>query len=202
MKKKKIKASAKKQVIKDKKEIDDFFAKHIKNTSDHTTLVLKFHLYVEHCLDEIFLTTFPDPNKMIKKTFSNKIDLFEALRLYDPPDNKEIVVKLRQLNKIRNSFVHNLNKELNKDDIASFVRDIKLNENMPIEEKFKIGIMHFIGYLSAHISINRHLPFFSSYFRNKNMYKKDIGWNDSIITNYPIQYVKELFRYLRIKIMP
>jgi len=191
-------ASAKKK--KDQKELNAFFSTHIDTTTNHMTLVLKTHLYIEHCLDQLLMSTLPKPDKMLKKTFSQKIDLFEALNLSCPPDDPRIILKLRQLNKIRNLFAHNLDKKLRVPDFNIFVKKgVKFPPKALIEQKYKYALMSFLSYFRAFVTINKFLPFYSSYFRNKEVYKKDVGWSESIILAYPLGNVPKILDFLRIK---
>lgn len=67
--------------------------------------VLIIHLYVEYFVNEILKKKLPKPKKIIDKyTFAKKVDIIESLKIL----TSELINDIRQTNKIRNLFAHNI----------------------------------------------------------------------------------------------
>lgn len=201
-KEKKLKKSAEQKTLQAKKEMDLFFGKHIINSNDPIIIVLKSHLYIENCLDRMLSRALPFPNKILKKTFSNKVDFFEALNLACPPDpnSTEVVFKLRQINKIRNKLAHNLDKKITKKDIEGLMKGVTHKKGATIPQKLIAGLSHFIGYFHCLLSLNDFFPFFSAYERNKNNFKQDIGWDDKLfLLTYRIADMRTILKFGKMK---
>ncbi|MBI3639713.1 MAG: hypothetical protein HY223_05290 [Thaumarchaeota archaeon] len=69
--------------------------------------VLITQLYMEQLLNGIILKKFPKPNKLVKKTFNDKIDLVESLN-YLPDD---LIHDIKKVKDIRNLFAHKIKTE-------------------------------------------------------------------------------------------
>lgn len=199
-KKEELKQIAEQRTLHAKKKMDLFYDTHIINSNDPIVIVLKSHLYIESCLDLFLSKALPFPNKLLKNSFSNKVDLFEALNLGYPPDNTKIVFKLRQINKIRNNLAHNLNKQVNEEDIAGLMKDIPINKEISVTQRLKECLKHFIAYLHALLSLNEFFPFFASYTRNKKIFERDIGWdNELFLLSYRFADMRTILKFLRMK---
>ena len=192
------KIKAEKIVLREKKTIDTFIKKHLFNSRDPLTLILKVHLYIEICLDQIITSVLPKPNKIIRKRFADKVDFFEALGL--PPDDGILIEKIRTINNMRNAFAHNLNKKLNLKDIQPLLKNIKVKSNKTIRAKLKDGLVEVVGYLHCLKVMNRLFPFLMSWLRNKEIYKKDKGYHQrKIIDTYPFEELKEILENLKME---
>ncbi|NQT23540.1 MAG: hypothetical protein HQ579_08925 [Candidatus Omnitrophica bacterium] len=192
-----LKKTAKKKTLQLKREMDRFYKKHILNSNDPVIIILKTHLYLENCIDRFFLKILPCPDRILKKSFSVKIDFFEALKLGYPPDNTNVVKKLRQINRIRNLFSHNLEKRLTKPDISELIKNIRLDKKAPLTFKLKRALQHFIGYFHALLALNDFFPFLQTYLRNKEIFKQDKGWNNKLMINYPLDDVLTVLTALK-----
>lgn len=187
---------AKEITLREKKTMDDFHKKHFLNSKDLTTVLLKSHLYIENCLDSILSAVLIKPQRIIDKRFSDKIDFFESLNLNTP--SSVIVNKIRIINKLRNEFVHDLNKELNQTDIEPLLDGIKHDKNMSLEEKLYRALQYVIGYLHCIKVLNNHFPFFLSCMRNESIFTKDDGYSkEEIKKTYPLSELKEILENMK-----
>jgi hypothetical protein len=93
---------------------------HLRRDRDPELLLLKGHLILEQCLNELLRTYVPKLDALDKMnlTFARKLDLLVALghRLYAPSHDGDS--KIRELNRIRNKLAHRL-------DFADYEDDLK-----------------------------------------------------------------------------
>ena len=87
--------------------------KHIQFQSEPELLLLKGHLILEQCLNELLRSYIADAEVLerLNLTFVRKLDLLGALghRLYSPGLNGD--AEIRELNRIRNKLAHRLDFE-------------------------------------------------------------------------------------------
>lgn len=186
--------------IQRKKEMDKFFKNHWLSSNDILTIILKTHLYIEICMDSLFVKLLPKPQKILKKRFADKIDLFEALALNYPPDEKGLFIeKLRAINRIRNSFAHDLNKDLSLEDIKPLLKNLRINSNTSKITRLKVGLQHLIGYLHFMKIFNETFPFAASCMRNEKNFKRDKGYPDKLHEIYPLTMLKKSLEWFRMK---
>lgn len=167
---------AKQQGMKYKKATDAFYSTHIKGNHDILSIVLKSHLYVEFIIDEILKLVLINPNKILKKRFSDKIDLFESLDLVTP----DIYKKLRILNGIRNKFSHDLNYSFTRNDFS----DLRASNE---QNKPNVALLKFvdflIGYLHAFKGVYETIPFVFTCAKNKAIFNRDVNFKKKNIIN-------------------
>lgn len=157
------------------KEMQEFFEKNIKDCSEPLILILKAHLYIEVCLNEIFKLVIPRPQKIINnRKFSDKMDIFESLNLSF--GIKEICKKVRLINKLRNKFSHDLNAELEENEIRPLLKDIQLKENAPNIENLKTAILQVLSFLHFIRGTIKLFPFYSATVRNREIFREDDGF--------------------------
>ena len=87
--------------------------KHVHSQSEPELLLLKGHLILEQCLNELLRVYIADTDALDKLnlTFSRKLDLLGALghHRYSPGANGD--AQIRELNRIRNKLAHRLDFE-------------------------------------------------------------------------------------------
>lgn len=109
-------------------EYEEMFDEFLKSTSGENILqmVLRTHLYIEHALETIIEDSFVKPQLVLKRSsFANKLSLVAAIGII--PDG--FYNLMRDFNKIRNNYAHDLKFELTEkhldelinkfDDVAS-----------------------------------------------------------------------------------
>jgi len=169
-----------------KAEMDKFSNKHILNTNDPLVLVLKTHLYIENLLNQILSLILPFSDKLLKQRFLVKLDFLESLEPL--PRKKSMIDKIRILNKIRNGFAHDLEKELDEKDITQLSEGFDIGQNEKSIEKFKMASSHILGYLHVVRSAYDLFPFILSIASNGEIYKRDKGFHrDEVIATYPTE---------------
>lgn len=101
--------------MKTKREFDEDgeFVKSVL-TLDETSAVLKGHLKLEQVLDEALKELTVNPEKIMKWSFADKVEILYALGLF----NKTNVGNYRKINSLRNSFSHKYNYHLSKEDFT------------------------------------------------------------------------------------
>lgn len=183
--------------LKQKSEMDSFYKSHCLKNSDTLSIILKSHLYIENCLDEILRMNIPNPESILKKRFSDKLDIFIALNLGWPPGNGFIEEKLRLINKIRNSFAHNLNKKLTIEELQQLASGLTEVKSLDVH-KLKNVLMGIIANLNALVAINEFYPILNFKYRNKEMLKRDLFWSETFLASYPYNEAKESMDFLKI----
>lgn len=184
--------------LKKKTEMDLFYKNHCLNNSDTLSIVLKTHLYIEGCLDELLKMNLPNPKYVLDKTFVQKLDVFEALNLGFPPGNGFIESKLKLINKVRNSFAHNLDKNLTEEEFKQLAAGVKKPNIKNDLTSLKYVFMHIIGYLHALVAMNDFYSFLNSYQRNKAIFTRDIFWKDEIVRAYNLEEAIESMEFLKL----
>lgn len=189
---------AKEYSIKALKRMDNFYKKHCLNNSDPLSIILKTHLYIESCLNEIFKMNLPCPRHILEKSFSQKLDIFEALNLGCPPANGLVEKKLRLINKIRNSFAHNLNKSLSTTEIGQLTEGFKNCSYSNSPRELKTIMVYIISYLHGVMAFHHFFPFLNSYLRNEKVFEKDAFFARNILQSYSYDKAKEIMKALKI----
>lgn len=152
--------------------------------SDDLTVVLKAHLFLEILLDQaIFLYHKNEKANSIFESlnigFSKKIDLIEKYKLLniEPSKigNKNSIRILRQINKLRNKFAHNLTCELSQSTeildvifphfeevITNSIEDKELLDdiNNHLRLKFALCVTHLTGLYAHSLTIYNHFSKF------------------------------------------
>ena len=179
-----IKNRAQRTKEKSIKEMKVFHEKYWLNSKDLLTLVLKNHLYIENCIDELFTLVLPHPEKIIEKSFSAKVDSFESLNLQQ---NSQIVETIRALNKIRNNFAHNINYKVTSKDLEPLVKNIKKIKSKTNVKKLKIGLNYIVGYLHCLKSCYKLFPFTMTCISQGGIFIRETGYKSKKIykTIYP-----------------
>jgi hypothetical protein len=101
--------------------------KHLDSINDEPrATILITHLYIEYLLDWIIIKKIAKPDKILKRTFSSKLELIESFNvLFD-----SLMHDLWVVNKIRNQFAHNI-------DIKSPDFEREFTENLGNMEYYK-----------------------------------------------------------------
>ncbi len=182
-----------------KEEMDTFFKKHCLNNNDPLSIILKTHLYIETCLDQILSLVLPKADKLLKKRFSDKVDIFEALGMDCLSKNETVVKRIRAVNNLRNSFAHDLDKNLTSEDIEPIIQGMDINPRLSNTEKLKSGITHLLGYVHFLKSFEECFPFLFNYIRNDEIFKKDKGniTDDKIRMIYPVDDLLLALKYFK-----
>ncbi|MBI5150418.1 MAG: hypothetical protein HZA28_06575 [Candidatus Omnitrophica bacterium] len=188
---------AKEYSLQKKAEMDEFYKNHCLNNLDTLSVILKTHLYIENCLNELLKMNLPHPQYILDKSFSQKLDIFEALNLGFPPGNGLIETKLKLINKIRNSFAHNLDKKLTNKEFQQLAAGMSGANYAKSLTGLKSILMNIIGYLHALMAMNDFYPFLYSYQRNKSIFKKDVFWSKAIIDAYTFDDALESMDFLK-----
>ena len=163
-----IKTTARRVVKKHNKKLDVFFKKELTNVNKDLFLVLKSHLFVESLMNKLIEKAFPKPSFITKKSFSEKIKLFEAIGL----DNEDTELRsiLFILNDIRNEFAHNFNFKLSSKEAAGYLKKFKVDgkklSGSSNQEKFLDMLLYLTGYLRVMWSMNDLFPLMSAYARH------------------------------------
>ena len=193
--KKNLMRKASMYALKQKSEMDKFYKNYCLNNSDTLSIILKTHLYIENCLDEILRMNIPRPQYILDKSFSQKLNIFQSLNLGFPPGNELIENKLKLINKIRNSFAHKLDRELTAEELQQLATG--LNERpCTSSQKLKCVLMSIIGWLHCLMAMNEFYPFLHITHRNKKLIKKDVFWSDAILQKYPTNDAIESMNFL------
>ncbi len=156
-----------------KKDMDDFFKRYCQTNDSNIAVILKTHLYIENLLDEIITCLIPKSKKIINFRFSAKVDLIESFNIC----TDDIILRIREVNKIRNGFAHDLNKELVFADLKCFINGIKIRENISNTNKFKRGAMYLVGYLHGLKSVMNILPLSMYWASYKKIQEKTLDKN-------------------------
>jgi hypothetical protein len=94
-------------------QLFDALERHLKTQSEPELLLLKGHLILEQCLNELLRVYIADTGALEKLnlSFSRKLDLLVALghKLYVPGADGEPII--REINRIRNKLAHRLEFE-------------------------------------------------------------------------------------------
>lgn len=191
-------SKAKALALKDKEAMDKFYKKHwLSNVgNEEITIILKSHLYIENLIDEILSYVLPNPQKILNYKFSSKVDMFEVLNI---TPSKLIIEKIREVNKIRNAFSHNLNEKLLKSDLGVLIKGIKIKKDGSSVVKLRAVFMYIIGYLHAFRTICKLFPFAILFSACKENFKKDKGiCIDQIKNIYPTKEVGEILESMRL----
>lgn len=80
------------------------------------------HIYVDHILTTLIKDNMPNPGALVKSTGRRKY-LIDKLEICEAMDwvPKELASLIKRLNSLRNGFAHELNFEVPKADIATFL---------------------------------------------------------------------------------
>ena len=91
-------------------DVLDALERHLKTQSEPELLLLKGHLILEQCLNQLLHAYINDEDALEKMnlSFSRKLDLLVALghKMYVPGTNGEALI--RDINRIRNKLAHRL----------------------------------------------------------------------------------------------
>lgn len=201
-KNKKIKISiedAKLITVREKEKMDAFFERHINENKDVITLVLKAHLYIEGLIEDILSSVLVKPEKINRKRFSDKLDIFEAMNLDFFSGN--LMNKLRSLNRLRNELAHRLNKNLSESDIQPLMENVKFKKDSSLEKKLACAMRYLVSYLHFVVVANKYFVFVLDCKRNASIFEKDIGYQEkSIFAAYPLLEIKILLMNMKMKV--
>lgn len=161
------------------------------NASDELSLVLKSHLEVEKIINNLILIILPKPSKIIKEyTFTQKINLLEALNMFPKP---LIYEKLRKLNDIRNDFSHEQKSTLKEEDVLVLEKGYDAKAES-VQKRYISSIYRIIGYLLAIHDANLVLPYLESCQRNNAILARDPGYKiKEVAKDYP-ENIYQLFK--------
>jgi len=93
------------------------FLKSVGNQKDPVMMLLRAHLYSEALLENFIRIGIPGGeliNNTARLTFHQKLIIVEALGVLPSP----LISSLRSLNKVRNEFSHEIDKELDFSDVS------------------------------------------------------------------------------------
>lgn len=96
--------------------------------------VLITHLYIEYLMDWILRKKISKPDKILKQTFSSKLELIESFNVLS--DN--LIHELWKVNKVRNHFAHRI-------DIDSEDFENKFSEKVRQMKYYNDNIFRFEG---------------------------------------------------------
>ena len=107
------------------------YFKEVCSCEDVRLLTLVSHLYIENFLNEIINRRIPNPNKILDYRFKQKLDIIHSLNhlsldLYDD---------INFLNKLRNSFAHDLKFNISKFDFEKSLSLKKYYKLNPYKKK-------------------------------------------------------------------
>jgi len=93
------------------------------------------HIYVDHILTTLIKDNMPNPGALVKSTgrrkyLIDKLEICEAMGWLP----KELATVVKRLNSLRNGFAHELNFEVPKADIDSFLAIFPKQVKEPAEE--------------------------------------------------------------------
>lgn len=186
---------ARQAVLKDKKKMDELFKRHWRNTNDPLALILKTHLYIESCLDQMLSLSLANVNaNLLNRRFVDKLEIFRAASLNDPPGGNKLIEKLYLVNNLRNKFAHNLNKKLSFKDLTILLKDIKYKKRATNLSKLKTALSYIVGYFHFCITFNKFFPFAAYLLRNEKIFKRDNGYSNKIKKLYPWTELKLLLK--------
>lgn len=187
-----------KHTLKMKRKMDIFYEAHCLNSNDPLIIILKTHLYIEELINQLFLLVLPEPHKILKKRFSEKIDILEALSLNVPPDKNNLIVKkMRVINKLRNSFVHKLGNKLTFNDFRELIDKTSMPKGSNVA-RLKCALSYFIGYFHFLLTISKFFPFASTCIRSEKIFKRDKGYSICKII-YPWRMLLNSLPYFKMK---
>lgn len=193
------KEDAKKISLEDKREMDAFWGRHCASITDPLTLIVKCHLFIESSVNELLTHCLPNPRRILEKSsFSFKLHLFEALNL---SPNKILVKKIREINKLRNDFVHDLDKKLTTKDIKEITKDLRVDPSATPLQKLLSVLHYIIGYLHALKTMEKIFPFALICVRNKKILNRDKGYIHSkgkFREVYPYKEIREILENLKL----
>jgi hypothetical protein len=79
------------------------------------------HNYNEYYINEIIKLKFSNPNKIYSWRFSQKLDLLEAMGIFD--DTNKLKEQLEWISKIRNYYAHTLEDEMSE-NIKKYIENL------------------------------------------------------------------------------
>lgn len=147
----------KRLISKHNKELD----KHVEDSlADNTMLVmiLKYHYTMEFLIDKIFESVLNKPELILKKSFSEKLKLFEAMGLDN--DDEELRKMIFGLNAIRNKFAHNPKFNIWSNEGSKLIKNMGVTGKNNIDRLTK-GFFYLSGYLRTMWSLHSIFPVMS-----------------------------------------
>jgi uncharacterized protein YutE (UPF0331/DUF86 family) len=136
------------------------------------SIVLKGHLIIEGLIDDILQTYNGGEGNMRDKKFSEKIDILKFCSII----SLQTYEKLKTLNKIRNSFAHNLNYKLTHEDIDWLLKGNSGKIPRRKSDKIIQGIICQIGYLDFLKYFNQYYPFLATDLARHKVFQKDLAY--------------------------
>lgn len=180
------------------KEGNELWKQHCEGSKDDLSLFLKAHLLIEKYLDEILTMCLPNPKALSEKsTFAQKVLLLEALSVVS---NKDIYRKLRAINKLRNYYVHCLDKKFNQQEIEEIAHGLGI-ATKDFNSKIILKALHGVfGFLNALKSIINLFPLVDNFIRNWDLIKKDKFFALCAPILYAVSpEIHKIFKNLKIK---
>jgi len=134
------------------KYVDKYFSSSVIMHEDELAIIIRAHLLVE-VLIEMFIKKKLNSDEILQErdfTFHMKTVLARSLGF----GIENILEAIQQLNKIRNSFAHNIKtklKDQKTDKILHFIADNDELEKFKSDKKvyFSLGVHSLIGFLTA-----------------------------------------------------
>lgn len=124
-----------------------------------------------------------------------------AKNVLDLPPNNLLVNKIRGINKLRNDFVHNLDKKLSSKDIKEITDDLKGIPSVPAMQGLAAVLHYIIGYLHCLKTLEKLFPFALSCARNEKLLARDKGYSyckNEISKIYPLKEVIKIIYDLKL----
>lgn len=122
------------------------------------TVVLKHHFLVENLINRILETKLYKPGYFLKKSFSEKVKLFEALGLDN--EDEELKTLIWGINDIRNEFAHNPKFDLFDSKVGRELlkkMSTQTHGGRNNTERFSNSLLYLCGYLTT--MLNMHVSF-------------------------------------------
>jgi uncharacterized protein YutE (UPF0331/DUF86 family) len=136
------------------------------------SIVLKGHLIIESLIDDILQIYNGSEGNIRDKRFSDKIDILKFCSIISLHTYK----KLKTLNRIRNSFAHNLNYKPTHEELNHFLGKNSGKTPRRISDKIAQGIIYQIGYLDFIKNFNQYHPFLATTLARHEVFQKDLAY--------------------------
>lgn len=156
------------------KRWNSFRDKKLKSIHDEISLVVVTHLFIEMLMNEFLSLVLVNGSALEKERFSTKLNVLEATGCL-PNAGVDIAGGIRQVNKIRNKFAHNLDYRLTRADISAFP-GIKSRGKTNIN-RFRYYTTYIIGYLTAFKDVWELSPYIMTIKLQHSLFKNDSGFD-------------------------
>jgi len=120
--------------------------------NDNIAHVLKAHLFTEFLMEKVLIKTYgkkADPIIFLELRYIQKLEIISALGTWPP----YVVASLRQLNKIRNRYGHQLDFEVPKSEFKKLFNGMESDLAYPAwnDSDIRMAIKHYLMCISGHM---------------------------------------------------